>query len=80
MKALLFRIISENEDLEQKMIAKAETIISKKLDKLPLDKLIQVCFIFKIIRIYKLLQDEDFIDSVFFRFATNQLPLRQGET
>lgn len=26
------------------------------------------------------IKDEDFIDSVFFRFATNQLPLRQGET
>ena len=45
------------------MIRKAKNIIIDKLDKYPINFL---------------LQDEDFIDSVFFRFALMDLPLRHG--
>ena len=45
------------------MMRKAKKIIKTKLEKFPLNFL---------------LQDEDFIDSVFFRFAIMDLPLRPG--
>ena len=45
------------------MMRKAKKIIKTKLEKFPLNLL---------------LQDEDFIDSVFFRFAIMDLPLRPG--
>lgn len=45
------------------MIRKAKNIIIDKLDKYPINFL---------------LQDEEFIDSVLFRFALMDLPLRPG--
>ena len=53
----------ETGDHEDTMMRKAKNIIKLKLEKYPTNFL---------------LQDEDFIDSVFFRFALMDLPLRPG--
>lgn len=53
--------LEETGDHEDTMMRKAKKIIKTKLEKFPLNFL---------------LQDEDFIDSVFFRFAIMDLPLR----
>ena len=73
-------IVSENEELEHKMITKANRIIDLKLGLLPAKELIKVTHAFTATFNIKAfaLQDEDFIDSVLFRFAMKQLPLREG--
>ena len=53
----------ETADHENTMMRKAKNIIKSKVNKIPL---------------HLLLKDEDFIESVFFRFALMDFPLRAG--
>ena len=76
----MLKLLEIKDDFELQMMDKAEKIIKSKLRSVPLGKIIQVLRISnkEILILTFTIQDRDFIDSVFFRFAMKQLPLRAG--